>query len=89
MNKILAKASSSLSKKRQYFCYIFRQKYFKNHNIGNRFWATFFQRKNYVFFLTQNAIFWVIFLTNSSGHPGGSSILNQDFAATIYFNKRK
>jgi hypothetical protein len=29
-----AKSSRSLSKKRQYFCQIFRQKYFQNHNIG-------------------------------------------------------
>jgi hypothetical protein len=34
MIKIFAKTSSSLSKKRQYFCQIFRRKYFKNHNIG-------------------------------------------------------
>jgi hypothetical protein len=36
MITIFSKTSSSLSKKRQYFRWIFRRKYFKNHNIGPR-----------------------------------------------------
>jgi hypothetical protein len=42
MITIFAKTSSSFSKKRRYFCSIFRRKYLKNHNFGPRSRKQFF-----------------------------------------------